>query len=331
MPHTPPWEPGLLASLTGVGPGPSAGDKRVALRAALAAAVPRPGADGPGTGIEPLVLPGATDALGARLVEDAGFAAVYATGAGLANAGFGLPDLGLISQTEVADHAGRLTEATRVPLVCDADTGYGGPLAAMRTVRLLERAGVAGLQLEDQEMPKRCGHFDSHALIPSGHMQTKIAAACEARTDDALVIIARTDARSVHGIDEAIERGRAYADAGADVLFVEAPRTVDELALVGRELAGVPLIVNVVEGGRTPQLGVAEYAELGFGVVLFANYLMRSMHLAGQEALAHLKEHGETASRAGRMAGWEQRQSLFNLPRFSAAESALDREYGSGS
>ncbi|MFC4055916.1 oxaloacetate decarboxylase [Actinomadura syzygii] len=317
MPHTPPWEPGLLASLTGVGPGPSAHDKRVALRSALT------------SGGAPLVLPGVTDALGARLVEEAGFAAAYATGAGLVNAGYGLPDIGLISQAEVVEHAGRLAEATRVPLVCDADTGYGGPLAAMRTVRLLERAGVAGLQLEDQEMPKRCGHFDSHALIPAGHMQTKIAAACEARTDDQLVIIARTDARSVHGIDEAIERGRAYAEAGADVLFVEAPRTVDELALVGRELAGIPLVVNVVEGGKTPQLTVPEYAELGFGIVLFANYLMRSMHFAGREALAHLREHGETASRAGRMADWTQRQNLFNLPRFSAAESALDREFGS--
>ncbi|MFI0353399.1 oxaloacetate decarboxylase [Actinomadura sp. 9N407] len=329
MPHPSPWEPGLLPSLTGVGPGPSARDKRVALRSALAAA----GA-GQGGAIEPLVLPGATDALGARLIEEAGFAAVYATGAGLANAGFGLPDIGLISQTEVVDHAGRLAEATRVPLICDADTGYGGPLAAMRTVRLLERAGVAGLQLEDQEMPKRCGHFDSHTLIPAGHMQTKIAAACEARSagagaDDGLVIIARTDARSADGIDEAIERGRAYAEAGADVLFIEAPRTVGELALVGRELAGVPLIVNVVEGGKTPQLELAEYAELGFGVVLFANYLMRSMHLAGREALEHLREHGETASRADRMAGWSERQNLFNLPRFSAAETALDRELGS--
>lgn len=323
MSRTRPWDPSLISSLTGVGPGPSAHDKRLALRAALAGTVAR--RDRP---ITPLVLPGATDALGARLVEDAGFAAVYATGAGLANAGFGLPDLGLISQSEVADHAGRLAEATRIPLVCDADTGYGGPLAVMRTVRLLERAGVAGLQLEDQEMPKRCGHFDSHTLIPAGHMQTKIAAACEARTDDALVIIARTDARSAYGIDEAIERGRAYAEAGADVLFVEAPRTVAELALAGRELAGTPLIVNVVEGGRTPQLEPAEYAELGFGVVLFANYLMRSMHLAGREALAHLAERGETASRADRMASWEERQSLFNLPAFSAAETALDRELG---
>lgn len=321
MATTPPWDSRVTSSLTGVGPGPSAHEKRRALRDALDAA-----GGGAGGSTEPLVLPGATDALGARLVETAGFRAVYATGAGLANAGYGLPDIGLISQTEVADHAARLAEATRIPLITDADTGYGGPLAVMRTVRLLERAGVAGLQLEDQEMPKRCGHFDSHTLIPTGHMQTKIAAACDARTDDALVIIARTDARSAYGIEEAISRGRAYVEAGADVLFVEAPRTVDELALVGRELAGTPLVVNVVEGGKTPQLSLQEYVDLGFGVVLFANYLMRSMHLAGREALAHLKQHGETASRADRMASWTERQELFGLPQFAAAETLLDQE-----
>lgn len=320
MATTPPWDSRVTSSLTGVGPGPSAHEKRLALRDALVAA-----AGGTGS-TEPLVLPGATDALGARLVETAGFRAVYATGAGLANAGYGLPDIGLISQTEVADHAARLAEATRIPLITDADTGYGGPLAVMRTVRLLERAGVAGLQLEDQEMPKRCGHFDSHTLIPTGHMQTKIAAACDARADEALVIIARTDARSAYGIEEAITRGRAYVEAGADVLFVEAPRTVEELALVGRELAGTPLVVNVVEGGKTPQLSLQEYVDLGFGVVLFANYLMRSMHLAGREALAHLKEHGETASRADRMASWTERQELFGLPQFAAAETLLDQE-----
>ncbi|MGZ8744688.1 MAG: isocitrate lyase/PEP mutase family protein [Nocardioides sp.] len=304
------------ASLTGVGPMPSAHERRLALRAALADA-------------EPLVLPGATDALGARLVESAGFRAVYATGAGLANAQYGIPDIGLVSLGEVVDHAARLTEATVLPVVVDADTGYGGPLSAMRAVRLLERAGAAGVQLEDQEMPKRCGHFDSHSLIPTGHMQTKIAAAVETRTDDALVIVARTDARSVHDIDEAIARGRAYAAAGADVLFVEAPSTVDELARVGRELSDVaPLVVNVVEGGKTPQLELKEYADLGFRVVLFANYLMRSMMLAGRDALTHLAEHGETASRADRMATWEQRQELFNLPAFTEAEALLDRPWG---
>jgi 2-methylisocitrate lyase-like PEP mutase family enzyme len=213
-------------------------------------------------------------------------------------------------------------------VVVDADTGYGGPLSAMRTIRLLERAGAAAIQLEDQEMPKRCGHFDDHALIPTAHMQTKIAAAVDARTDDALVIIARTDARSVYGIDEAVVRGRAYAEAGADLLFVEAPRTVEELALVGRELAGVPLLVNVVEGGKTPELSVKEYADLGFGVVLFANYLMRSMMLAGREALAHLAEHGETRSRSDSMVGWQERQALVHLAEFTAAEAALDQPWG---
>jgi 2,3-dimethylmalate lyase len=317
-----PWDSHVTAALTGVGPGPTAHQKRVALRAALATTVP--GADG---GVEPMLLPGATDALGARLIEQAGFAAAYATGAGLANAVYGLPDLGLISQTEVAEHAARLVDALTIPLITDADTGYGGPLAAMRTVRLLERAGVAGLQLEDQEMPKRCGHFDSHTLIPATHMQTKIAAVCDAREDDALVIVARTDARSAYGIEEAISRGRAYVEAGADVLFIEAPRTVEELELVGRELAGTPLIVNVVEGGKTPELPLSRYAELGFGVVLYANYLMRSMHAAGRDALAHLRQHGETGSRVDAMASWSERQGLFHLPEFSTVEALLDRGY----
>lgn len=322
MAHAPRWDSRVTGSLPGVGPGPSPHQRRVALRSSIAATMSTQGSG------EPLVLPGVTDALGARLVEEAGFAAAYATGAGLANAGYGVPDLGLISLGEVVDHVGRLTEATRLPVVVDADTGYGGPLSAMRTVRLLERAGAAAIQLEDQEMPKRCGHFEDHSLIPAGHMQTKIAAACEARTDEALVIIARTDGRSVEGIDEAIARAHAYVEAGADVLFVEAPRTVDELALVGRELAGVPLVVNVVEGGKTPQLELKEYAELGFGIVLFANYLMRSMHAAGREALAHLKATGETASRADRMASWQERQELFRLPEFTAAERVLDQPWG---
>jgi 2-methylisocitrate lyase-like PEP mutase family enzyme len=304
----------LLAGLPGAGR--SARDRRLTLREQLTRSTQ-------GT---PLVLPGVTDALGIRLVEEAGFAAAYATGAGLANAGYGIPDIGLVSLGEVVEHTGRLTDATSLPLVVDADTGYGGPLAAMRTVRLLERAGAAGLQLEDQEMPKRCGHFDSHALIPAGHMQTKIAAACEARSDEATVIVARTDARSVHDIDEAIRRARLYVEAGADAIFVEAPRTVEELRRVGGELAGVPLVVNVVEGGKTPQLALQEYVDLGFGVVLFANYLMRSMHAAGAEALRHLHEHGETASRGDLIASWSQRQELFGLPAYAAAQTLLDHE-----
>ncbi len=307
-----------VAALAGVGPAPSAAVRRATLRATLQLRVRER---------SPLVLPGVTDALGARLVERAGFQAAYLTGAGLANAQYGLPDIGLIGAREVEEHVARLSAGSRLPLVVDADTGYGGPLSAMRTVRLLERAGAAALQLEDQEMPKRCGHFDAHSLIPAAHMQTKIAAARTAREDENLLIIARTDARSAEGIDEALRRATAYAAAGADAIFVEAPRTVEELERVGRELAGIPLVVNVVEGGKTPELPLAQYAELGFSLVLFANFLMRAMLRAGREALAHLAAHGETATYADRIAGWEERQELFNLPQFSAAERFYDQPW----
>lgn len=297
-------------ALVGVGPGPTPTERRERLRTLLSE----------GT----VVLPGATDALGVRLIERAGFDAAYATGAGLANAQYGVPDIGLISLGEVSDHVDRLAAATTLPLVVDADTGFGNPVMAMRAARRLERAGAAALQFEDQEMPKRCGHFDHHALIPREHMQAKLVAVRQALEDPATVIIARTDARSVHDIDEAISRGHAYVEAGADAVFVEAPRTVDELARVGRELRGVPLVVNVVEGGKTPQLTLAEYRELGFGVVLFANFLMRAMIRAGADALGHLRATGETVSYSDRIATWQERQSLFHLPEFTAAEAHFD-------
>lgn len=276
------------------------------------------------------ILPGVTDAMGAKLVEKAGFGAAYATGAGLANAQYGLPDLGLITLPEVAEHTSRLCAAVDVPVVVDADTGFGSPLMAVRAARLLERSGAAALQIEDQEMPKKCGHFDSHALIPAEHMASKIAAVRQGLDDEATVLIARTDARSVHDIDEAIRRAHLYAAAGADVLFVEAPRSVEEMERVGRELAGMPLVVNVVEGGKTPELSVQEYDDLGFRVVLFANFLMRSLMHAGQQALAHLAENGETGSYADRMVSWQERQDLVNLDAFRTAEAAFDRPWEPG-
>ena len=301
---------GDAAGLLGVGPAPTPSERRADLRARLAS----------GT----VVLPGVTDAVGARLVERTGFAAVYATGAGLANAQYGIPDVGLISLGELVDHVGRVASATRLPVVVDADTGYGGPVMAMRTAHLLERAGAAAIQLEDQEMPKRCGHFDQHTLIPVEHMAAKLLAVRQALEDDRTVLVARTDARSVHDIDEAIRRAQIYVDAGADVIFVEAPRTVEELARVGRELAGVPLVVNVVEGGKTPQLSLTEYADLGFRIVLFANFLLRCVIRASADALDHLSRTGETAGYTDRMATWEERQGLFNLPAFTAAEAHFD-------
>ncbi|MER5755324.1 oxaloacetate decarboxylase [Streptomyces sp. NPDC002088] len=269
---------------------------------------------------ETLITPGVTDAAGLRLVEEAGFATAYVTGAGLANAQYGLPDIGLISQREVVDHVVRLAAATDLPLIVDADTGYGGPLSVMRTVRLLEAAGAAAVQLEDQVLAKRCGHFDEHQLVTADEMRTKIEAAVAARGDSQLVIVARTDARGVLGLDEAIRRAHLYVEAGADVIFIEAPRGVEEMRTIGTELAGVPLVANIVEGGKTPELSAAELAELGFSVALFANYLMRSMLQAGREALAHLRTAGETSSRTPYLLPWADRQSLFGLPEYTALE-----------
>ncbi len=276
----------------------------------------------------PLILPGASDAAGAMLIERAGFDACYATGAGISNAQFGLPDIGLVSQTEVLQQAGRMVQAMNLPLIVDADTGYGGIPSVIRTVQLFEQAGVAGLQFEDQVMPKRCGHFDGHQLIESVEMQAKIAAAVSARDDENLVIIARTDAAGVLGIDEALRRGHDYLAAGADALFIEAPRTEAEMARIGRELAGVPLVANIVEGGKTPARSVAELAELGFTIMLYANYLMRSMLFAGEDALRHLLQVGETESRADRMQSWQVRQSMFKLDAFGDIEDHFLGQYG---
>ena len=274
----------------------------------------------------PLVLPGASDALGARLIERAGFGAVYATGAGIANAQFGVPDIGLISLGEIVEQVERIVDATDRPVVVDGDTGHGGPLSVMRTVHLLERAGAAAVQLEDQRMPKRCGHFDGHELVDCAEMVAKIHAARQARCDTgrtATVLVARTDARGVHGLDEALRRGHAYLDAGADALFVEAPRGADELARIGAEFRGTPLVANVVEGGKTEPMSVAELGELGFSIVLYANFLMRAMALAGQQALAYLAEHGETEGYTDRILPWAQRQDLVGLPAFADLDRAF--------
>jgi 2,3-dimethylmalate lyase len=295
----------------GVGPGRPAQERRAALRTALSAP-------------EPLIVPGVTDALGARLAERAGFAAAYATGAGIANAQFGLADIGLVSLGELTGQAGRIIDATGLPVIVDADTGFGSALSVMRTTHLLETAGAAAIQLEDQKMPKRCGHFDGHELVGTAEMVAKVTAAAMARTAaDGLVIVARTDARGVLGLDEAIRRGHAYLKAGADVLFLEAPRTEAELARIGAEFAGVPLVANIVEGGKTPQLSAGELRALGFTVILFANFLMRVMAKAGQEALAHLRARGDTRDYSERTMVWADRQALFALAELDALDGDL--------
>jgi 2,3-dimethylmalate lyase len=221
---------------------------------------------GPG----PLVAPGAYDALSARLVEQAGFDVVYMTGFGTTASLIGRPDVGLLSGAEMVDNARRIAAAVDVPVIADADTGYGNAVNVLRTVREYEQAGVAGLHLEDQVQPKKCGHMSGKAVIGADEMAGKIEAAVAARRDPDLVLIARTDAAAVEGTDAAIARARRYREAGADVLFVEAPTTEDDIARVAGELAGVaPLVFNWAEGGRTPPIPLARIAELGFSLVLF--------------------------------------------------------------
>jgi 2-methylisocitrate lyase-like PEP mutase family enzyme len=251
---------------------------------------------------EPLVAPGAINALFARLIEASGFEAVYVTGAGVANATLGVPDLGLTTLTEMAQAATHICDAVRVPVIADADTGYGGTLNVGRTVREYERAGVAAIQIEDQESPKRCGHLDGKRLVGVDQARVRVRAAIEARSDPDTVIIARTDACGVTGVEDAIERCRAYRAEGADVLFCDGPRDQRELARLGGELGGLaPVMVNLVEGGRTPLLPVAALGEMGFRLVIFPGLLMRVAVRAAREALDVLRREGSSESLLDRL------------------------------
>jgi carboxyvinyl-carboxyphosphonate phosphorylmutase len=242
---------------------------------------------------EPLVAPGAYDALSARLVEQAGFDVVYMTGFGTTASLIGRPDVGLLTGAEMVDNARRITAAVDVPVIADADTGYGNAINVVRTVQLYEQAGVAGIQLEDQVMPKKCGHMSGKVLIGADEMVGKLRAAVEARRDPDLVLIARTDAVATHGIDEAITRARAFAEAGADVLFVEAPTSEADIERVATELRGVaPLVFNWAEGGRTPPLSLERMTELGFSLVIYPIGTLLAATAGIRSLLASLKADG---------------------------------------
>ena len=241
----------------------------------------------------PVVAPGAYDALSARLVEQAGFDVVYMTGFGSTASLLGRPDVGLLSGTEMVDNARRLVAAVDVPVVADADTGYGNAVNVVRTVQLYEQAGVAGLHLEDQVMPKKCGHMSGKAVIGADEMVGKIRAAVAARCDPDLVLIARTDAAAVEGLDAAVARARAYADAGADLLFVEAPTTEADVEKVATGLAGVaPLVFNWAEGGRTPPLSLQRLTELGFALVIYPIGTLLAATAGIRALLSALREQG---------------------------------------
>jgi methylisocitrate lyase len=282
-----------------------------------------------------LVAPGAYDALTARLIQDAGFSVVYATGAGISNSQLALADKGLLSFGEILHQVTRIVRAADLPVIADADTGYGGAANVVRTVRELGQAGVGAVQLEDQVFPKQCGHFDGKEVIPSGEMIGKIEAALEARTalgggeEERLVIIARTDAGETEGIDAAIERARAYAAAGADLTFVEAPRTQEEMERIPKEIP-VPQVANMVEGGKTPLLGSADLERMGFKVALFANAPLRAGVKAVQDILRVLKEEGTTAGRLDALITMEERNRLTRLDEINEWESKFRERPGKG-
>lgn len=252
-------------------------------------------------GDEPVVAPGAYDALSARLIQEAGFPAVYMTGFGTAASLLGRPDIGLLSGSEMVDHARRIAGGVAVPVVADADTGYGNPINVLRTVRDYERAGVAGIHIEDQVMPKRCGHLTGKALVPADDMVAKVRAAVAARTDPDFVLIARTDARAVEGMGAALDRAARYLDAGADMLFVEAPENEDEIALIARTFAGVPLLFNWAEGGRTPPVDLPTLGELGFKLIIFPIGALLSAATAVRSFLATLRRDGTPRAVLGQL------------------------------
>jgi carboxyvinyl-carboxyphosphonate phosphorylmutase len=269
----------------------------------------------------PLVAPGAYDALSARLVEQAGFDAVYLTGFGASASQLGRPDVGLLSASEMVDQVRRLVDAVEVPVIADADTGYGNAINVIRTVRAYEQAGVAALHLEDQVMPKKCGHMSGKAVIPLEEMVGKIRAAAEARRDPDLVLIARTDAAAVHGLDDAIARARAFAEAGADVLFVEAPTSEADIARVAGELEGVaPLVFNWAEGGRTPPIPLERIAELGFSLVLYPIATLLAATTAVRAVLQTIRTDGSPTRAMDELPTFEEFTDLIGLPEVQTLE-----------
>ena len=267
-----------------------------------------------------VTVPGAANAMFARVIEDLGFEAIYVTGAGVANMSLGVPDIGLTTVTELAAAASSIADAVSLPIIVDADTGFGNAVNMVRTVRLLERAGSAGIQIEDQVFPKKCGHFNGKEVLPANEMVQKIKAAVDARVDGDLQIIARTDARAIEGLDRAIERAQAFVEAGADVTFVEAPVSPEELARIAREIP-VPQVANIVFGGRTPDPGRERLAEMGFSIVLYANAALQAALKASYDVLGALKEEGSLASVADRLASFEERQRAVAKQDWDALET----------
>ncbi len=260
-----------------------------------------------------IIMPGAYDGMSARLVEETGFEAMLATGAGISNSQLGWADVGLTTMTEVAQAVTRMADVTNIPILADMDTGFGNAINVIRAIREFERAGAAGIQLEDQVAPKKCGHFAGKDVISKKEMVLKIKAVIDTRENPDLVLVARTDARAVNGLDDAISRAYAYAEAGADVTFVEAPRSLEELERITQELKGIPQMANMVEGGLTPLLSAQDLQERGFKIMVCANTALRGAMKGIHSSLQTLYQDRSQKNLDGLIYTWDERQTLVKL------------------
>ena len=272
------------------------------------------------------VMPGAANALAARVIEATGHSMLMVSGAAVANTYLGVPDIGLVSLSELAGHVGAIRDAVNIPILVDGDTGFGNAISVIHTVRVLERAGANAIMLEDQTFPKRCGHFEGKDVISKAEMVQKIKAAVDTRTDDNMMILARTDSRAVEGLEAALDRARAYQEAGADFLFIEAPLSNDELAAIPRELPGVH-VCNMVVGGKTPLLTGQQLAALGYSVILYANVALQASMMAMQRTLQHLHENRSIAGVEDQLMMFKERQQMVGAENFNA----LSQRYGTRS
>jgi 2-methylisocitrate lyase-like PEP mutase family enzyme len=266
-----------------------------------------------------MIVPGAANALSARIIDDLGFEAVYLSGAGIANTFLGVPDIGLVSLPELAQHTAAIRDAIRLPLIVDADTGFGNAINVCHTIRTLERSGANAIQLEDQVMPKRCGHFNGKAVVSPDEMSGKIKAAVDSRSTEDLLIIARTDVLASQGLAAAIECAQSYVEAGADITFIEAPQSIDELSRIATEV-GVPQIANMVIGGKTPMITADELGRMGFGMVLYANAALQGAVVGMQKALSSLKDHGKLSEEDRLVISFGERQRLVHKDLFDELE-----------
>jgi len=269
-----------------------------------------------------VLMPGAANALAARVIDGLGFEAVYISGAGLTNTYLGMPDLGFVSLPEIAQHTATIRNTTELPIVVDADTGFGNALNVHHTVRTLERAGASAIQLEDQVNPKRCGHFSGKEVVGLGEARSRIKAAADARIDPNFLIVARTDACATDGFDAAIERAEAFIEDGADVTFIEAPRSLENIRDIPKRLAGTPQLINLVVGGKTPIIDFAELDEMGFGLVLYANVALQGALKGMDDALSMLKADGRMDEN-GPVASFEVRQNAVKKTYYDD----LERQY----